>query len=100
MSRHYCQRSARGPIQVFMTPYIQSGAMQEPSPVQSNTPMASKTKELKPEGQVKLNDIIMVDGVHLRDVLIAAAGAELVINAVGVAVPGGRDHVITQPICN
>jgi hypothetical protein len=53
---------------------------------------------LKPEGQVNLKELILVDGIHLRNILVAAAGAQLVVDAAGITIPESSDKIAREAI--
>src|SRR5215831_4067986 len=59
---------------------------------------AVRSWKLEPETQVDLEKMIMRDGIDLWNIQIAAAGPELVIDATGVPVSKGSDHIIREAI--
>src|SRR6266404_1377846 len=53
---------------------------------------------LKPEGQIQLQQVVPMNWVHLRNILIASAGAQLVIDASGIAVPERPDDIVRKTV--
>jgi len=54
--------------------------------------------KLKLQGQVQLHELILVDGVDLRDVLVAAAGTQLFVGARGLTVTDGSNQIVGESI--
>jgi hypothetical protein len=54
----------------------------------------------KPKRQVHLHQVELVDRIHLRNILAAATGAQLVVDAGGIAVSDGCDEIVGETIGN
>jgi hypothetical protein len=50
--------------------------------------------ESESDGQVKLQQMIPGNGIHLRDILVAAPGSEVVIDSAGIPVTECRDDIV------
>src|SRR5208337_95850 len=53
---------------------------------------------LEPPGQIELDDVVVLDGVEKRQVGVVAAGAEIGIDARGIAVPDRADDIVGETV--
>ena len=53
---------------------------------------------LKLKHQVRLYQLILINRIDLRDVLIAASGAQFIVNARGVTVMDGSNHGVGERV--
>src|SRR5581483_2276318 len=60
--------------------------------------LCSNTGQSEPESQINLDDVILVDWIHLRDVLVAAASSQVLIDAFGIAITNRADQVIGKTV--
>jgi hypothetical protein len=54
--------------------------------------------ELEPPGQIQLEEIVVIDRVDLRYVLVAAAGAEVLVDPFAVAIADRPDDVVGETV--
>ena len=52
----------------------------------------------KPNAKINLENAVIVDGIHLWNVLAAATGAQFIVDALGITVAEGCDYIVGQAI--
>ena len=82
LSRFFCRE--RGWL-------VRVGVQASACPPENKLKLGLQLPSSKIEGQVKLKNFIGADGIDIGDVLVAPAGAEIVVDAAGVAVAKGGD---------